>query len=141
MVPPRLATEGPHGYHLQVALSSETSIAPPISQAAVYSFFDAALDVLVPTVAHAWLTAAMETDFPQACSKQLRNAVTGYYTCGQWTTYNHYVALNQAKLEFDAIDLSLGSQSGDATTQLPLFDVPAAATHFTGTWDAGNDGV
>ena len=85
--------------------------------------------MLVQTVAHAWLTAAMETDFPQACSKQLRNAVTGYYTCGQWTTY-HYVALNQAKLQIDAIDLSLGSQSGDATTQLPLSTFPRRR-HFT----------
>jgi len=141
LVPPRLATEAPHHYHLEVDLSSEASIAPPTPALAANSYFDYAIDVLVPAIAHVWMTAATQAEFPQACSKQMRNTVTGVYTCGEMTTYNHYFALNQAKMQFDSIQLSFAARAGDATTELPIGQVPAGAKQFTGTWDAGNDGL
>ncbi|HET9988801.1 MAG TPA: hypothetical protein VFQ65_09775, partial [Kofleriaceae bacterium] len=140
-IPARSTTEAPHGYHLVLDLSAETSIAPPTPQLAANSYFDYTVALLVPAIQTTWITAGLQADLPQGCSKQMRNIATGVYTCSEMTTYNHYVALNQAKLQFDSIQLSFAARAGDATTELPLGYVPAGAKQFTGMWNAGNDGL
>jgi hypothetical protein len=133
-IPGRAANEPPHSYHAVLYLAGESSIAPPTPQLTTSSFADGMVN-------NAWMTYGVQSDSPVGCSLQKHNIPTNTYTCSQMTTYTHVVALNQAKIAFDALHFAFSTRAGDPTTEMNPPYVPSTATHFAGAWDAGNDGL
>lgn len=133
-VPPRAPSEAPHGYHLVLDRSNETSIDHP------NDFFGAG-ELTIGTTTY---TAEHLPDVHR-CTRSLphtnpNTGISGVY-CVQSTTFAHLIAIDKARIDFDAMTITISARTGAAPPELVPY-LPATSLTFPATtWDAGDKGL
>lgn len=129
-IPARTATEAPHGYHLMLERASESSIDHPnetYGQSEVVIATKAYTAERLPNVSHCTHVHVYT------------NPHTGLPTqaCTVSTTYAHIIAVEMARIDFDAITMTISATTGAATPELVPYLAATALAFPARTWDAG----
>ncbi len=134
-LPPRAASEPPHGYHLELALSNAGALAP---------IHDPAQPIGDYTAGTTSYTGTPPTQLVTSCTKRVVHVHNGITLvgCDETTTYAHVAALDRAQLSLQPITFDLTSSAAPQGTVDPLGYVgPDALTLAAATWDAGDKGL
>ncbi len=129
-IPARSAAEAPHGYHLVLDRTSERSI-------------DHANDThgqAELTLGSVTYTAERLADFTSCTHTHILQSTLQMY-CNEVTTYAHIIAVDKAKIDFNAIPMTLSASTGTETPELVPYLAASALTFPAKTWDAGDKGL
>jgi hypothetical protein len=123
-VPARAANAAPHKYSLVLAMSTATSIAPPMGSGPYGEFTMTALDYTGSP--------------PDAYGVQECTSRTGPF-CTVRTFYQHVVALDKAHIDFNSIALALQTQPDSTAALEPVGSYTAPGLTIPAqSWDAGD---
>jgi hypothetical protein len=133
-VPARSPGEAPHGYHLLLDHSRETSIDHP------NDLFGAG-EITIGTTSY----TAERLPNVDRCTHMLphtnpNTGITGVY-CVQTTSFAHLIAMDKARIDFEAMAFTISASTGAAVPEVVPYLPATSLTFPAGTWDAGDKGL
>ena len=133
-IPARSASEAPHAYRIEVALSSQGELTPPgtvfdSSAYSEYTFLGLTYTGLAPSALYT------------KCSTMRARPINGVtvYNCIAQTTYPEIRALDKATLAFPAMTEAFKTSPTANGTLEPVAYAGTALTIAAKTWNAGDD--